>query len=52
MDNRNRRFIVLVSQIRIETTQLGNQKHSLIDNRSTGQGADIGILCGLLELSH
>ena len=51
MHDRDRRFIVLILKIVIESSQLTNQKHSFVDDRPRRERADISIFRGLLELS-
>ena len=45
----DRRLVILILQILEESPQLPHKKHSLVDNRSAGQGNHIGVLTGLLE---
>ena len=49
--DRDRRFIILVLKVIVESSQLTNQEHPFVDNRPRRERADICILRGLLELS-
>ena len=45
-DGRNERFLL---QILIETPQLMDKEHALVDDRSRRQRTDVGVVIGLLE---
>ena len=49
MHHGNGCFIIPALQISIETAQLTYQKHSLVNDRSGGQGIDIGIFRALFK---
>ena len=48
---RDRRFVVRALQVSEELAELPYQEHTLVDDRSAGEGGNVGILVALLKLA-